>query len=94
MKDSRDIILSTQLTEKGSRLMADENKYLFIVSGAANKTEVKRAVEDLYKVKVRKVNTMNYEGKKRRERTVQYGSKSDWKRAVVTLRDGEKIDFV
>jgi large subunit ribosomal protein L23 len=74
-------------------LRADQNKYLFKVDPAANKLEIKLAVEDFFKVKVVKVNTMNYDGKKRRERTLHYGKKADWKRAVVTLKDGDKIDL-
>ena len=54
---------------------------------------IKAAVEDLFGVNVEKVNTMRYLGKRKRERTAKYGKRSDWKRAVVTLKEGEKIDL-
>lgn len=92
MKDARAIILKRQITEKGTELAANANKYLFKVAPAANKIEVKRAVEELFKVSVKKVNTLNYRGKKKRERTVRYGRRADWKRAVVTLNEGSSID--
>ena len=61
---------------------------------AANKIEIKRAVETIYKVHVRKVNTMNCRGKKKRERTARYGYTSSFKKACVTLKAGEKIEIV
>ena len=88
------IIKTVQLTEKGTRLMEKENKYLFTVDSSANKIEIARAVENQFKVSVAAVNTMNYEGKKKRERTVRYGKRAKWKRAVVTLKEGDKIEFV
>ena len=92
MKDSRSIIKKIQVTEKGT-LLAEANKYLFEVAPSSNKVEIKRAVESLFVVKVTKVNTMNYIGKKKRQRTAKYGKRSDWKRAVVTLADGNRIDM-
>jgi large subunit ribosomal protein L23 len=92
MNNALSAIKGLHITEKGTQ-MAGQNKYLFKVDTAANKLEIKRAVEDFFKVKVVKVNTMNYTGKKRRERTLHYGKKPDWKRAVVTLRAGDKIDL-
>jgi large subunit ribosomal protein L23 len=92
MNNALSAIKALHITEKGTQ-MAGQNKYLFKVDTAANKLEIKRAVEDFFKVKVVKVNTMNYTGKKRRERTLHYGKKPDWKRAVVTLRAGDKIDL-
>lgn len=84
------IIDRIQITEKGSALL-EQNKYLFRVAPGANRIEVKRAVEELFKVHVTKVNTMNYRGKAKRERTARYGRRADWKRAVVTLKDGDEI---
>jgi large subunit ribosomal protein L23 len=55
--------------------------------------EIKRAVEALFDVSVTKVNTMNYEGKKKRQRTAKFGKRPDWKRAVVTLAADNKIDL-
>jgi large subunit ribosomal protein L23 len=92
MKDSRSIIKKIQVTEKGT-LLAEANKYLFEVTPSSNKVEIKRAVESLFDVKVTQVNTMNYIGKKKRQRTAKYGKRSDWKRAVVTLADGNRIDM-
>jgi large subunit ribosomal protein L23 len=92
MRDTFAIIKTLQVTEKGSRLSATGNKYQFIVDPAANKLDIKRAVEQLFKVEVVKVNTMNYRGKKKRLRTMRYGMTADWKRAVVTLKEGNKIE--
>jgi large subunit ribosomal protein L23 len=92
MNNALSAIKALHITEKGTQ-MAGQNKYLFKVDTAANKLEIKQAVEDFFKVKVVKVNTMNYTGKQRRERTLHYGKKPDWKRAVVTLRAGDKIDL-
>ena len=94
MKDPRSIIKKVQLTEKGSRMTEQENKYLFKVDRTANKMEIAHAVEELFKVSVTGVNTMNYAGKLKRERTRQFGRRANWKRAVVTLKEGEKIDLV
>jgi large subunit ribosomal protein L23 len=91
MKDIYAVIKSMHVTEKGTRLTERENKYLFKVDPAANKVDIRRAVETLFKVRVVKVNVMNYVGKFRRERTAGYGQKSDWKRAIVTLKTGDKI---
>lgn len=93
MKSVHSVIRLLQITEKGTRLGAAENKYLFKVSPAATKQEIKAAMETLFKVGVVKVNTMNYTGKLRRDRKSRYGRKADWKRAVVTLKKGDKIDL-
>lgn len=92
MNDALSSIKGLHITEKGTQLVG-QGKYLFKVDVAANKLEIKKAVEDFFKVKVTKVNTMNYFGKKRRQRTLHYGKKPDWKRAVVTLKAGDKIDL-
>ena len=93
MKNPHSIIKKMLLTEKGTRLTEKENKYLFRVDGSANKIEIKQAVEKLFGVKVDKVNTMNRPGKNKRLRTMTYGKTSEWKRAVVTLKPGEKIEL-
>ena len=91
MKNSH-VILNTLLrTEKGA-VLAVENKYLFSVQKGANKIEIKKAVEDIYKVKVQDVNTQVVNGKMKRVRQ-QAGKTPDWKKAVVTLKDGHKIDL-
>lgn len=94
MTDARDIIKSVQMTEKSTRLGGTENKYFFEVDGGANKIDIKRAVQELFKVSVVKVNTMNYRGKNRRERTRSFGRTAHWKRAVVTLKQGDKIELM
>ncbi|MBC8205809.1 MAG: 50S ribosomal protein L23 [Kiritimatiellaeota bacterium] len=94
MKDIYEVIDRAMLTEKSTRLTEEENKYIFRVNPAANKVEIKQAVEELFKVKVVAVNTMNRQGKKKRERTASSGRTAAWKRAVVTLAEGSKIDFV
>jgi len=94
MKDVYEVIDRALLTEKGTRLTEEENKYIFRVNPDANKVEIKQAVEELFKVKVVSVNTMNRQGKKKRQRTASSGKTADWKRAVVTLAEGSQIDFV
>lgn len=88
------VIQTVQVTEKGTRLRERHNQYLFKVALSANKMEVKRAVENLFKVHVERVNIMNYRGKKRRERSARYGRRPDWKRAVVTVKAGDAIELV
>ncbi len=90
MRDPRTIIRKMQVTEKGTALGA-QSKFLFEVSRDANKIEVKRAVESLFDVKVKQVNTMNYDGKRKRMRSARLGKRADWKRAVVTLASGQTI---
>ena len=94
MKGPEDIVKELQVTEKGTDLVDRDNKYLLKVAPSANKIEIKQAVEQLFKVTVTKVNTMCYKGKKKRMRTVKYGKRSDWKRAVVTLKEGDTIDLI
>jgi large subunit ribosomal protein L23 len=85
-KDPRDILLSPVVSEKSYTLL-DEGKYTFLVDPRANKTEIKIAVEQVFGVKVRSVNTLNRPGKTRRTRTGT-GKRKDTKRAIVTLREG------
>ncbi len=94
MKDLFDIIETASLTEKASLLSEKQNKYVFRVSPKANKIEIKRAVEQLFNKKVVSVNTANYAGKKKRERRADFGRKPHWKKAIVTLKEGDKIDLV
>lgn len=89
MKDSRDIIIRPLISEKSSGLMED-NKYTFIVSSKANKIEIKRALEEIFEVKIKAVNTANYKGKKKRLGRFPQGKKPDWKKAVITLAEGSK----
>jgi len=92
MKGLRDVIQSPLISEKGSLLTETSNQVLFKVRPDANKIEVKKAVETLFKVKVEKVRVARYLGKVRRVGR-SMGRRSDWKKAYVTLREGDKIDF-
>lgn len=85
------VINSLLRTEKGA-VLATQNKYLFSVRRDANKIQIKKAIEDAYKVKVQDVNTQLVPGKLKRVR-YQLGHTPDWKKAVVTLKDGHKIDL-
>lgn len=89
-----DQIQTVILTEKATLLSEQLNKYVFRVAPSANKLEIKRAVEQLFKKTVVDVNTANYAGKKKRERRADYGRKPHWKKAIVTLKAGEKLDLV
>lgn len=90
MKDPHDIVRGMIRTEKGSAMMP-LNKYLFWVDRSANKIEIRKAVEDIYKVHVEGVNTLMMRGKSKRVRYA-LGRTPDWKKAVVTLKEGNKID--
>ena len=90
-KDPRDVLLAPVVSEKSYTLM-DEGKYTFLVDPRANKTEIKIAVESIFKVKVTGVNTINRQGKKRRTRA-GWGKRPDTKRAIVSVADGERIDI-
>lgn len=94
MKAASNIVKQILLTEKGTRLSELENKYLFKVAMNSNKLEIKKAVEELLDVKVIAVNTMRRKGKKKRERTANYGKTAAWKRAVVTLHEDDKISMI
>lgn len=92
MREAYQIIRRPLITEKGTDLKDQTNQYLFEVAGDANKIEIKRAVESLFRVKVRQVRTLSVKGKtKRLGRFV--GRTSDWKKAIATLKEGETIEF-
>lgn len=93
MKTPETIINYLQLTEKGTRITESENKYFFNVARDANKLEIQKAVEELFSVRVTKVNTSNRKGKRKKDRRQREGSRSRWKRAVVTLQTGDRIDL-
>ena len=90
MRDVYSIIKSPLQTEKGAALKS-YNKYLFHVDKKTNKIEIKKAVETIYKVKVKSVNTISVRGKKKRVRHIE-GKTPDWKKAVVTLEEGQTIE--
>lgn len=87
----RDILLRPVVSEKSYGLL-DEGKYTFVVAPDANKTQIKQAVEEVFRVKVTGVNTLNRPGKRRRTRT-GWGKRADTKRAIVTLAEGDRIDI-
>ena len=89
--NSFQIIKTVRLTEKGTRQSEKFNQYTVVADPRANKTEIRNAVQELFKVKVVKVNTLNVRGKSRRQRTAQAGKAPNWKKAIVTLKDGDKI---
>lgn len=88
-----DIIRRPRLTEKTVHLQNKQDTYTFQVHPSANKTQVKEAVESIFKVKVRKVTTMNCRGKQRRTR-MGIGFTADWKKAYVTLVAGQSIEGI
>ena len=91
--NSFDFIKTVRLTEKGTRQGEKYNQYTVKADRLASKPQIKRAVEELFKVKVLKVNTLNVRGKFRRQRTSQAGQAPDWKKAIVTLKEGDKISL-
>lgn len=93
MHEPFDIVRKVRLTEKATLLSEKENKYVFEVAPSANKTQIKSAIQQLMKKKVVAVNTANYSGKNKRVRRPDQGRTAHWKKAIVTLAPGEKIDF-
>lgn len=91
MSDPRSIILKPIITEKGTSLM-EKNMYLFRVDRRANKSEIKKAIETIFKVKVEDVNTMTVSGKLKRVGK-HVGYRSDWKKAIVKLAEGSRLEF-
>ena len=90
MKDAYRILLKPIITEKSTQLKEKNREVCFQVASRANKTEIKKAVEQLFKVKVESVRTQNKIGKWRRAGRSQ-GQRSDWKKAYVKLKEGEKM---
>jgi len=93
MNEPHDLIDTVVLTEKATLLSEKHNQYVFRVAPRANKIQIKNAIEKLFGKKVAAVNTANYAGKKRRQRRPDAGRTAHWKKAIVTLKDGEKIEF-
>lgn len=90
--DLYDIVVAPLLTEKLSKAAEKANQYGFQVHPQANKKEIKAAVEKIFNVHVERVNTLNVSGKWRRVRYIP-GQTASWKKAIVTLKKGEKIDL-
>jgi len=89
--NSFEIIKTARLTEKGTRQGESYNQYTVVADRRATKGQIRQAVQELFKVSVERVNTMNVRGKLRRQRTNQAGKTADWKKAIVTLKKGDKI---
>jgi large subunit ribosomal protein L23 len=92
MKEAHQIIKKPLITEKSTRQKEEGNQIAFIVDPKAGKIQIRQAVEKLFKVKVLSVRTMNVTGKKKRMGKF-LGRKSDWKKAIVKLREGDRIEF-
>mgnify|MGYP001567837200 FL=1 len=92
MKDTQRVIRRPMVTEKSTRQKEESRQYVFEVNRDANKIEIQSAVERLFKVKVLQVRTSNVLGKVKRLGR-RYGKRPDWKKAIVTLKEGDRIDF-
>jgi large subunit ribosomal protein L23 len=89
--NSFEVIKTVRVTEKGAAQGEKFNQYTVIADPRANKVQIRQAVQELFKVRVLRVNTLNVRGKDRRQRTAQAGKDPNWKKAVVTLKQGDKI---
>ena len=94
MKDLTEVIKTLRLSEKATLLGEKFNEYVFNVDRRANKIEIKQAVEKMFGKKVVGVRTLNVLGKKKRERSASFGRTNHWKKAIVRLKEGDKIDLV
>ena len=101
MSTNLNIILSPILSEKSTKMMESLNKYVFKVSMNANKFQIKNELENRFKVEILKVSTLNFKGKTKNT-TIKSGGhvlrssgkRSSWKKAIVTLKEGHKIDLI
>ena len=94
MKVPGDIIRAPMITEKGTDVHEKAGQAVFMVDPCATKIEIRRAVEELFDVEVKAVRTMNYLGKPRRARGRQMGKRSNWKKAYVTLAEGQTAELM
>ncbi|UCD71146.1 MAG: 50S ribosomal protein L23 [Syntrophobacterales bacterium] len=92
MREAHDIIISPLVTEKSTTQREAQNQYSFKVNKMANKIEIKEAVERIFKVKVNEVRTTTMRGKVKRLGR-RFGKRPDWKKAIVTVKEGDRIDF-
>ena len=92
MKDPRSIVRRALITEKGTVLRETRNQYHFEVAREANKIEIKHAIEIIFSVKVASVRTQQLRGKVKRQGRYA-GKRSDWKKAIVTLKPDQKIEL-
>jgi large subunit ribosomal protein L23 len=91
--NSFEVIKTVRVTEKGTRQAEKLNQYTVVADRRANKTQIRQAVQELFKVKVVAVNTLNVRGKLRRQRMPSEGRTPAWKKAIITLKKGDKIDL-
>ena len=101
MQNNKNIIIKPMIGEKATRFIDSERKYVFQVDKKANKIDIKRAVQDKFSVEVSKVGVMNYKGKKKNASVRSDGKvlrtsgfRPSWKKAIVTLKEGFKIDLM
>jgi large subunit ribosomal protein L23 len=92
MREAQKIVRRPLVTEKSTQQKEERRQYAFEVTRDANKVEIQHAVEQLFKVKVLRVRTCNVLGKMKRMGR-KYGKRPDWKKAIVTLKEGDRIDF-
>lgn len=93
MRNPYDVIVEPLITEKVMEVLNKQNTYAFQVAMSANKLEVKSAVEKAFNVKVKSVRTLVVKGKAKRYKFAR-GTRPDWKKAIVTLHEGHRIDIV
>jgi large subunit ribosomal protein L23 len=89
-----DSVKTVRITEKGARQAEKLNQYTLMCDRLATKPQIRAAVEELFKVKVTRVNTLHVSGKLRRKFSPARGQSPSWKKAIVTLKDGDKIQVV
>ena len=94
MQDIFHVIKTIRLTEKATVLDEKNNEFVFKVDPRANKLEIKEAIQKLFGKTVTGVRTMNYDGKKKRKKRADAGRTNHWKKAIVRLKEGERIDLV
>lgn len=92
--NSFEVIKNLRITEKGSAQSGKYNQYTVVADARANKIQIRRAVQELFKVSVIKISTLNVRGKARRSNTKQAGRSPAWKKAIVTLKADDKISLV
>ena len=91
--NSFDIIKTVRISEKAALQSERFNQYTVVADPHANKIQIRKAIEELFKVKVLAVNTSNVIGKARRKRTKHEGREANWKKAIVTIKKGERINL-
>lgn len=93
MEHLEDLLIEPLVSEESWRIQEDNNMYTFRVHPQANKLQIRQAVEEIFKVRVVSVRTMNLRGKPRRQRFYQEGRTPRWKKAIVRLAEGDQIEI-